>query len=323
MADISALKFNDTIYTLKDASSARTIDLSIDTTTYVLTATLKDASGTVISTSTGIDLPLETMVVDGEYVSDDPTYGNAIKLELKNGTYVTFPIGGLISGLQSEITANNKLSSDLVDDTASVNKFVTAADKTAWNAKSDFSGSYNDLTDKPTIPTPVTVDQTYDGTSANAQSGVAIEGKKPGLKTTGTKYKIDVQTAIIAAVGAEVFNDYTDNKAAGLYSRAEGRRTIAYGNYSHVQGKYNVADLSGTYAFIIGNGTADDARHNAFAIDWNGLIYVNGSTTGVDVSQLTPVTVDQTYDATSTNAQSGVAIAGVIGDINTVLEEVL
>lgn len=29
---------------------------------------------------------------------------------------------------------------------------VTAADKTNWNNKSDFSGSYNDLTDKPTIP---------------------------------------------------------------------------------------------------------------------------------------------------------------------------
>lgn len=34
-------------------------------------------------------------------------------------------------------------------------------------------------------------------------------------------------------------------------------------------------------------------------------------------------TVDQTYDATSSNAQSGVAIAGVIGNINSVLEEVL
>lgn len=34
-----------------------------------------------------------------------------------------------------------------------------------------FSGSYTDLTNKPTIPT---VDQTYDGTSANAQSGVAV-----------------------------------------------------------------------------------------------------------------------------------------------------
>lgn len=30
---------------------------------------------------------------------------------------------------------------------------VTSADKTAWNAKSDFSGSYNDLSNKPTIPT--------------------------------------------------------------------------------------------------------------------------------------------------------------------------
>ncbi len=30
---------------------------------------------------------------------------------------------------------------------------ITAQDITAWNAKSDFSGSYNDLTDKPTIPT--------------------------------------------------------------------------------------------------------------------------------------------------------------------------
>ena len=32
---------------------------------------------------------------------------------------------------------------------------ITAADITGWNAKSDFSGSYNDLTNKPTIPTAV------------------------------------------------------------------------------------------------------------------------------------------------------------------------
>ena len=30
---------------------------------------------------------------------------------------------------------------------------ITAADISSWNAKSDFSGSYNDLTDRPTIPT--------------------------------------------------------------------------------------------------------------------------------------------------------------------------
>jgi len=36
---------------------------------------------------------------------------------------------------------------------ASVAASITSADITSWNGKSTFSGSYNDLTDKPTIPT--------------------------------------------------------------------------------------------------------------------------------------------------------------------------
>jgi hypothetical protein len=31
-------------------------------------------------------------------------------------------------------------------------RVVTDAEKTAWNEKSNFSGNYNDLTNKPTIP---------------------------------------------------------------------------------------------------------------------------------------------------------------------------
>lgn len=38
------------------------------------------------------------------------------------------------------------------------------------------TGSYNDLTNKPSIPAAVTVDQVYDSTSTNAQSGVAVSG---------------------------------------------------------------------------------------------------------------------------------------------------
>jgi hypothetical protein len=40
--------------------------------------------------------------------------------------------------------------SELSED--STHRLVTDAEKSAWNAKSDFSGSYNDLTNKPTIP---------------------------------------------------------------------------------------------------------------------------------------------------------------------------
>jgi hypothetical protein len=34
----------------------------------------------------------------------------------------------------------------------STHRTVTDAEKTTWNAKSNFSGNYNDLTNKPTIP---------------------------------------------------------------------------------------------------------------------------------------------------------------------------
>jgi hypothetical protein len=38
-----------------------------------------------------------------------------------------------VAGLQSEITSSNKLDADLVDDSTSTNKFVTASDKTTWS----------------------------------------------------------------------------------------------------------------------------------------------------------------------------------------------
>lgn len=69
---------------------------------------------------------------------------------------------------------------------------VTDAEKKAWNGKSDFSGSYNDLTDKPTVPTVPTAlpnpqaltityggqSHTYDGSEALAitiETGGGIE----------------------------------------------------------------------------------------------------------------------------------------------------
>lgn len=57
-------------------------------------------------------------------------------------------------------------------------------------------------------------------------------------------------------------------------------------NNQHVQGKYNIEDTDSKYAFIIGNGTDSNNRSNAFAVDWEGKIYVNNSATGVDVSEI-------------------------------------
>ena len=113
-------------------------------------------------------------------------------------------------------------------------------------------------------------------------------------------------TAINFASHAEGYG----TKATGSYSHAEGFRSIAWevahaeGNeteasaqYSHSQnlgtkavarsqttiGEYNIVDTEGSryvrgdYAFIIGNGTSDNARSNAFTVDWDGNIEASGT----------------------------------------------
>lgn len=74
--------------------------------------------------------------------------------------------------------------------------------------------------------------------------------------------------------------------ASGICSHAEGNSTIAASPGQHAQGRYNLQDSSGTYAFIIGNGNNESERSNAFAIDWNGNVYVNNATIGVDINAL-------------------------------------
>lgn len=64
--------------------------------------------------------------------------------------------------------------------------------------------------------------------------------------------------------------------ASGAQSHAEGQSTISASPNQHVQGKYNVEDTESKYAFIIGNGTSNDNRSNAIAIDWDGNILCYG-----------------------------------------------
>ena len=68
-------------------------------------------------------------------------------------------------------------------------------------------------------------------------------------------------------------------KAIGESSHAEGDHTIANNEAEHASGKYNVSNTgestSAQTLFSVGNGTADNARHNAFEIRYNGDIYLN------------------------------------------------
>ena len=132
-ADVSALPAT----TLYGAS----ISLSINTTTFVVTATLKDQNGDTLGTAQTIDLPLESVVVNGSYNSAT----KKVVLTLQNGSTVEFSVADLVAGLQSEITSTNKLDADLVDDSTSTNKFVSSAEKSAWNDKQSAITNSNKL----------------------------------------------------------------------------------------------------------------------------------------------------------------------------------
>lgn len=104
------------------------------------------------------------------------------------------------------------------------------------------------------------------------------------------------------------------------YSHAEGYYTKTTNNSEHSQGRYNVSSSasttfgdSGNTLFSVGNGTADNARHNAFEIRQNGDIYITKD--GQDVKlqdQLGggggSITVDPSLDSGSTNPVANSAI---------------
>lgn len=184
--DVVVLDAND-VGALPD-TTLFTSDLvaSIDTSTYVMTLTMKDQNGDTIGTPQTIDLPLETVVVDGEY--DAQT--KKIILTLVNGNTIEFSVADLVAGLQSEITSENKLHADLVDDSAATHKFVTASDKTTWNAKQD---AISDL--------------------ATIRSGAALGATavQPNSVTAGTYTKVTVASnGLISAVSNLQASDIPD-----------------------------------------------------------------------------------------------------------------
>ena len=117
------------------------LSLSLDSTNYKITLSGTKVDGTTFTVSDVIDLPLESVVVNGSYNNTT----KKVVLTLQSGSTVEFSVADLVSGLQSEITSTNKLSADLIAD-GTTNKVVTASEKTTWNGKQDALTNANVLT---------------------------------------------------------------------------------------------------------------------------------------------------------------------------------
>ena len=87
------------------------------------------------------------------------------------------------------------------------------------------------------------------------------------------------------AIGFASHAEGSATEASGITAHAEGDHTVASGDTSHVQGRYNIPNDN--YADVIGNGSSNTDRSNAYTMDWNGNtwfagdVYV-GSTSGTN-----------------------------------------
>ena len=88
-----------------DDNAAYSLEFSVDNSTFILTATLKNANGEILGTPQTVDLPLESVVVNGSYDGDT----KSIILTLQNGNTVDIPIPDLIDGLASKAELDKKL----------------------------------------------------------------------------------------------------------------------------------------------------------------------------------------------------------------------
>ena len=130
------LKANDVSTKADKSAVISSLSLNMNSSTYTVTLSGTMADGSTFTVNNPIDLPLESVVVNGSYNNST----KKVVLTLQNGNTVEFSVADLVAGLQSEITTSNKLASNLIVEadpifTASAAYGITSANITTWNNK--------------------------------------------------------------------------------------------------------------------------------------------------------------------------------------------
>lgn len=127
-------------YVTSGSTADDQIQIEIDNE-HKVTAILKNSSVTKEQLDTNLQNELNSKV-NAEYVEQN---GSKITKILVNGVEQTINE----KSVNLDVPTNSEFNTHINNS----NIHITSEERTKWNNKSDFSGSYNDLSDKPTIPT--------------------------------------------------------------------------------------------------------------------------------------------------------------------------
>ena len=284
--------------------------------------TLTGASLATILNSSDIEIPTSKAVLtaiankaDKSHVHDDKYYIKSevdTKISGKSDTDHTHsnyvPTSRTVNGkaLSSNITLSaaevgalpdsTEIPSALADLTAdSTHRTVTDTEKATWNAKSNFSGSYNDLTNKPTIPSIAGLATTtyVDDVAITKVDKVSGKGLSTNDYTTTEKNKLSG-----IATGAEVNQNAFSNVVVGSTTISADSKTdsltIAAGTGISVSG-----DATNDKVTITNSGVRSISTGSA---DGTISVNTNGASADVAVKGLgsAAYTASTAYDAAGT-----------------------
>lgn len=173
--------------------------------------------------------------------------------------------------------------SDLNEDSS--HRTVTDAEKTTWNAKSDFSGDYDDLTNKPTIPTNtsdltndsnfvsdsvyVHTDNNYTTSEKNKLAGIeagaevntvtSVNGKTGAITLSADDVNALPDTTEIPSTLADLTDDSTHRTVTDTEKSTWNAKSDFSGSYNDLTDKPDAYNLS------IGTVTTGEAGTQASA----------------------------------------------------------
>jgi hypothetical protein len=190
-------------------------------------------------------------------VSDDLTEFYGAVISSRDGwtwnsyDYYTKPSGGI---------PKTDLASAVQTSLGKADSALQSQEQSDWNESDNTKAAY--IKNKPSIPAGVVVDQTYDGTSTNAQSGVAMAGALAGkqdLIDSSHKLSYNLLSDTPTIPDAQIQSDWSqsDNTAKDYIKNKPSIPDVS-GKADKVSGV-----TSGNFAGLDSNGNLTDSGSKA------------------------------------------------------------
>lgn len=197
-------------------------------------------------------------------------------------------IGDGTTTVQSLPFTDDKIALDLLLHKSNDTIHITAEERASWNAKSDFSGNYNDLTNKPHVPKylyELLTDASHRTVSDTEKSYWNSKYEKPSTGIPKTDLSAEVQDTLYKADNAVLYTE----QALGESQKSQARTNIGAGTYSLPDGGMPKNDLSADVRSSLSKAdTAIQSHQELKTINGQTLV----GTGNIDVATIVSGTTD-------------------------------